>query len=92
MVVLLMGSNKDVIKIRQHSRSLPSAEQVSKQKKVVSVSSIFSLNVRSCCLFVDFFVPTHNISRVTLYRSWLRHYTASQKLAGSIPSEGIGFF
>jgi hypothetical protein len=26
------------------------------------------------------------------YRSWLRHYAASRKVAGSIPDEVIGFF
>jgi hypothetical protein len=30
--------------------------------------------------------------RNTLQRSWLRHYAASRKVAGSIPVEVIGFF
>jgi hypothetical protein len=30
--------------------------------------------------------------RCTLWRSWLRHYATSRKVAGSISDEAIGFF
>jgi hypothetical protein len=41
---------------------------------------------------------SHNFNRLfpgmgdTRYRSWLRHYATSRKVAGSIPDEIIGFF
>jgi hypothetical protein len=35
---------------------------------------------------------SHFSTSGTQWRSWLRHYAASRKFAGSIPDEIIGFF
>jgi hypothetical protein len=41
---------------------------------------------------VDFQRTTRHYTGGTRYRSWLKHYATSQKVAGSIPDEVIGFF
>jgi hypothetical protein len=37
-------------------------------------------------------IYTYATYRGTEYRSWLRHYATSRKVAGSNPDEVIGFF
>jgi hypothetical protein len=46
----------------------------------------------SCCGYQSSFPGLRRHAGGTRYRSWLRHYAASRKVAGSIPDEFIGFF
>jgi hypothetical protein len=47
---------------------------------------------RTSCLFFRINLVFCYAVRSRRYRNWLRHYSTSRKVAGSIPDEVIGFF